>query len=97
MDINIMTYISIPYIICVTLITYFILLIAINTKKMFVKVTINIAVGLLVAIGFKYFKIIETETLFTSFVTTVVLYEWCIKFILNKFNIGTQNDIGIKI
>ena len=97
MEINILDYLSITYIICVTLITYFVLLVAINTKKIFVKIAINIIVGLIVAIIYHYFKITALESLFTSFVTSVVLYEWCVKFILEKFNITTKNNIGIKV
>jgi predicted neutral ceramidase superfamily lipid hydrolase len=97
MEFHIENLVNLYYILSVTVFTYLILLLVINTNKRYVKVLTSIITGSIIGFIFYHFKVATTDVLITSFLISIVGYEWIIKQILDKFNITTNNNIGIKL
>ena len=97
MEFHIESLVNLYYILSVTVFTYLILLLVINTNKRYVKVLTSIITGSIIGFVFYRFKLSTIDVLITSFLISIVGYEWIIKQILDKFNISTNNNIGIKI
>lgn len=97
MEFHIESLVNLYYILSVTVFTYLILLLVINTNKRYVKVFTSIITGSIIGFIFYHFKVATIDVLITSFFISIVGYEWIIKQILDKFNITTNNNIGIKL
>ena len=97
MEFNLNDYVNLWYVISTTLLTYLLLLLAFNTSKRWAKVLISVVSGGALGFVFWHFKLCEIQVLITSFFVSITFYEWIIKAILEKFNITTYNNIGIKI
>lgn len=97
MEFNLNDYVNLWYVISTTLLTYLLLLLAFNTSKRWAKVLISVVSGGALGFVFWHFKLCEIQVLITSFFVSITFYEWIIKAILEKFNLKTDNNIGIKI
>lgn len=97
MEFHIENLVNLYYILSVTVFTYLILLLVINTNKRYVKVFTSIITGSIIGFIFYHFKVATIDVLVTSFLISIVGYEWIIKQILDRFNITTNNSIGIKL
>ena len=94
---DIMSLFNLYYLISTTILTYLILFICVNTTKKTVKILISLLSGIVIGMVFWYFKLATLDVLITSFLGSIVSYEWVIKQLLDKFNLGTNNEIGIKL
>ena len=99
MELNsILSSIDIKYIVCTILFTYLILLVGINTTKQYVKILTSIFSGIVIGFIFYKFKWAENSNLFTSFLISIVSYEWGIKQLIDLLHINPNNNQwGIKI
>lgn len=94
---EVMSLFNLYYLVSTTILTYLILLLCVNTQKRWVKIAISLISGAIIGGIFYHFKIITVDVLITSFLGSIVSYEWIIKQLLDKFNLGTNNEIGIKL
>ena len=97
MDFNINDYVNLWYVISTTLLTYLLLLLVFNTTRRWAKVLISVVSGGALGFVFWHFKLCEIQVIITSFFVSVAFYEWIIKFLIEKFNLKTDNNVGIKI
>ena len=92
-----MSLFNLYYLISTTILTYLILLVCINTKKRWIKILSSVVSGCVMGFIFLHFKLATLDVLITSFLGSIVAYEWIIKQLLDKFNIGTNNEIGVRL
>ena len=94
---EVMSLFNLYYLVSTTILTYLILLLCVNTKKRWIKIIVSLISGAIIGAVFYHFKLITVDVLVTSFLGSIVAYEWIIKQILDKFNLSPNNEIGVKI
>lgn len=97
MEFGIENLVNLYYILSVTCLTYLILLLVINTTRRYVKVVVSLFSGIMIGLVFYYFKLATMDTIISSFFISIVGYEWIIKYVLDKFNIKPNNNLGFKL
>jgi hypothetical protein len=80
--------ISIGYILTVILFSYLLIRLWFNGVKSGIKKLLTFGVGIIVGVVYLVSKIDELHALIPSFAIAVVLYDYIIKYLLNKLKAG---------
>jgi predicted exporter len=80
--------ISVGYILTVILFSYLLIRLWFNGAKSGIKKLLTVGVGVVVGVVYLAAKIDELHALIPSFAIAVVLYDYIIKYLLNKLKAG---------
>jgi predicted exporter len=80
--------ISVGYIVTVILFSYLIIRLWFTRVKSGVKKLLTVGVGIVVGVVYLVAKIDELHALIPSFAIAVVLYDYAIKYLLNRIKVG---------